>query len=129
MRKYILLPFAIAFISLQLQAQDIPQKLLDEKWVKIMANDSMANFPEADAAFQKYYASYIKEKKKAEMSVQPSVSKMEEEHLNDPETFLIAGYIKWSISIKPFVGSDGRIMPMERRLAIIQAAKNPGSNH
>jgi len=129
MKKFIIVLLTANIFSLHLQAQDIPQSLKQEKWVKIMDNDSAANFLEADASFRKYYASYLKEKNKEENGKQNNNAPAEEEHMKSPEEFLIAGYLKWSINIKPFVLADGMIMPMARRLAIIEASRNKPPAH
>lgn len=109
---------------LHTHAQEIPQKLKQAKWVKIMSNDSTYNFFEAEAEFQKYHASYLKEKKREESRKTVNPSHAEEEHMKSPLELMISKYLDWSVTIKPFVLSDGKILPLSSRLQIINDARN-----
>ena len=66
--KKLLVSATLLFISfLQLNAQQIPQKVQRSKWVKIMANDSAYNFLEAQKEFQVFYTAYLKEQHKEQI--------------------------------------------------------------
>jgi hypothetical protein len=121
MTKFILIILVAMAFSAQVQAQQLPKTLKEEKWVQIMANDSAANYFEAEAAFQKFYTTW-QAKEKAEKAREAN-DPAEEEQRKGPEEYCITAYVKWSGMIKPFVLPDGRIMPMSQRLAIIQEAR------
>ncbi len=121
MRKFILIILLAISFSVQVQAQQLPKALQGEKWVQAMANDSAANYFEAEAAFQKFYTAW-QAKEKAERAREAN-SPAEEEQRKGPEEYCISAFLKWSVMIKPFVLPDGRIMPMSQRLAIIQEAR------
>lgn len=124
MRKFILFSIFTSICFLQSKAQDIPQKVQRSKWVQIMSNDSAYNYFEAREEFKKYYTQFLKEKKKEEAKLErKKSSSSEEEHLENPTELLVADYLRWSIAIKPFVKSDGTIMPLTSRLEIINSAK------
>jgi hypothetical protein len=103
--------------------QQLPKTLREEKWIQIMSNDSSVNYFEAEASFQKFYTAF-RAKENARQNKAGEDAKEEEEHAKSPEEYFIAGYLKWSIAIKPFVLPDGRIMPVGQRLLLIQQARN-----
>lgn len=110
---------------MQAKAQDIPAKIKQAKWVKIMNADSLYNYFEAEAEFQKFYTVYLKEKKKEERKREKSnAASHEEEHLDSPVDLLVSEYFKWNVAIKPFVLANGSIMPLTQRLAIIREIRN-----
>jgi hypothetical protein len=121
MRKFILIVLLAMAFSAQVQAQQLPKALREEKWVQVMANDSAANYFEAEAAFQKFYTAW-QAKEKAEKAREAN-DPVEEEQRKGPEEYCINAFLKWSVMIKPFVLPDGRIMSMSQRLAIIQEAR------
>jgi hypothetical protein len=123
MKKSLLLVLLLFMLSARVHAQNIPAKLKQAKWVKIMSNDSSYNYLEAEAEFQKYYNSYLKEKRKEERRRTVNPSHAEEEHKLSPQELLISKYQEWSVTIKPFVRRDGSIIPLTGRLKIIQDAK------
>jgi hypothetical protein len=116
MKKNILLLLISAVAPLLIKAQ--VQKILQSKWVKIMQNDSLGNYIEAEKDFQKFYTAYLKKEAK-ELKERGNAG---EAHLESQEELLIAGYIKWSVAIKPFVKADGSIMPIQERIEIINEA-------
>lgn len=122
--KKLLFSTTLLFISfLQLNAQQIPQKVQRSKWVKIMANDSSYNFLEAQKEFEAFYKDYLKEMNKEQKRRERNGSSPEEEHMESPVELLVADYLKWSITIKPFVRADGTIIPLSARLVIINENK------
>jgi hypothetical protein len=123
MKKIVLFVLAVSLFFVSMHAQNIPNKLKQARWVKIMSNDSSYNYLEAEAEFQKYYNSYQKEKRKEESRRTVNPSHAEEEHKLSPQEYLISKYQEWSVTIKPFVRKDGSIIPLSARLKIIQDAK------
>ena len=107
----------------QLNAQQIPQKVLRSKWVKIMVNDSSYNYLEAQKEFLSFYSGFLKEERKEQLKKQRNKSSAEEVHLESPLELLVADYLRWSVMIKPFVKADGTIMALTERLAIINNSK------
>lgn len=105
-------------------AQDLPSKLKQAKWVRIMTDDSTYNYLEAEAEFQKFYAAFQKEKIKEAKKRERSKSSAAEEHLETPMDLLVADYLKWCAKMQAFVLADGRIMPLAQRLAIINEVRN-----
>ncbi|MEP7255822.1 MAG: hypothetical protein ABI666_08585 [Ferruginibacter sp.] len=116
MKKTILVLLISTAAPLLIKAQ--VQKILQSKWVKIMQNDSLGNYIEAEKDFQKFYTAYLKKEAK-ELKERSNAG---EAHLESQEELLIAGYIKWSVAIKPFVRYDGSIMPIDERMVIINDA-------
>jgi hypothetical protein len=121
MKRCILMALMVVSFAIQTQAQQLPKSLREEKWVQIMANDSAMNFFEAEAAFKKFHTGWLA-KEKAERAEEAS-NPAGEEQRRGPEEYLIAAYLKWSLAMKPFVLSDGKLMPLTQRLAIIQQAR------
>ncbi|MES2772616.1 MAG: hypothetical protein V4722_00435 [Bacteroidota bacterium] len=124
MKKLLLL--TILFVTTQtsdITAQGISSKLKQAKWVKIMANDSLYNYFEAEAEFKKFHVSFLKEKMREEKRRERKGSSSNEEHLESPEELLVADYLKWAIQIQPFVLANGTIMPLVQRLAIIKQTR------
>ena len=107
----------------QLNAQQVSQKILRSKWVKIMANDSSYNFLEAQKEFQGFYTAFLKEERKEQLKKQRNKSSAEEVHLESQLELLVADYLRWSVMIKPFVNADGTVMPLKERLTIINNSK------
>lgn len=117
------------FCSFQLMAQQVPQKIQRAKWYRIMSNDSSYNYLEAQKEFQGFYKEYLAEQKKEQRRRVRNRSSAEENHLESLTELLVADFLKWSIAIKPFVLEDGTIMPLSKRMSIINEAKKPaGSN-
>ncbi len=106
-----------------LKAQQVPLKVQRSVWVKIMSNDSSYNYLEAQKEFQNFYTGYLKEKKKEERRKERNKASAEEDHLESPIELLVASYLRWAITIKPYVHADGSIIPLTKRLEIIQASK------
>ena len=122
--KKLLLSATLFLISFsQLNAQQVSQRVKRSKWVKIMDNDSSYNYLEAQKEFQVFYTEYLKEKNKEQIRRERSGSSSAEEHLENPTELLVAEYLKWSITIKPFVRANGTIIPLSGRLAIINDNK------
>ena len=119
MKKIILILLIYSASPLFSHAQN--QKILQSKWVKIMQHESSGNFIEADNDFQKFYTSYLK--KKIKSKEESNGASPGEAHLETQEELMIAGYLKWSLGIKPFVRTDGTIMSIEERMAIINEAR------
>ena len=115
MRKIILLLLIYSSAPLLVHAQS--QKLLQSKWIKIMQNETGANYFEADKDFEKFYTSYLK--KQIKSKEENNNASPGEAHMESVEDLLIASYQKWSTGIKPFVRADGTIMPIEQRIAVI----------
>lgn len=121
MSKFIVITLLAMAFSLQTQAQKLPKSLREEKWVQIMTNDSAMNFFEAEAAFKKFHTRWLaKEKAEREEEAENPAS---EEQRKGSEEYLVAAYLKWSLTMKPFVLPDGKLMPLQQRLAIIQEAR------
>ena len=123
MKKLLLSSVLLFVFFLQLSAQQIPQKVQRSKWVKIMTNDSVYNYLEAQKEFQAFYTGYVKEKNREQIRRERNKSSSEEEHLESPVELLVAEYLKWSVTIKPFVRADGTIIPLSERLVIINDDK------
>jgi len=125
MLKYIIL-LLVTLSVYSASAQDI-DKIKNESWVRIMQNDSTVNFFKAQKDFAKFRAQHNKEAAKEEAERRKEVAngerKPNEPHLEDPEEAIMAAYQKWARSIKPFVTADGKIMPLEQRLAITQKGR------
>ena len=114
----------LLFAIVQLNAQQIPQKVQRSTWVKIMSNDSAYNYLEAQKEFQNFYKEYLNEKKRELKRQQRNKTASEAEvHLESPTELLVADFLKWTIMIKPFVRADGSILPLKERLAIINEYK------
>ena len=64
MSKYSFFIMLLLCCCFQLKAQQVSQKVLRSKWVKIMANDSSYNFLEAQKEFQSFYTAFLKEERK-----------------------------------------------------------------
>ena len=89
-----------------------------------MTNDSACNYFDAREESQKYYTQFQKEQKREEAKLErKKSSSSEEKHLENPTELLVADYQRWSIAIKPFVKSDGTIIPLTSRMEIINNAK------
>lgn len=112
----------LSICSLPLNAQQVSQKVQRSTWVKIMSNDSSYNFLEAQKEFQHFYTDFLNEKKKEERRKERNKVSAEEDHLESPAELLVAQYLRWAITIKPYVKADGSIMPLSKRLEIIQTA-------
>lgn len=109
--------------SFHLKAQQVSQKVQRSAWVKIMSNDSSYNYLEAQKEFQIFYTDFLKEKKKEERRKERNKASAEEEHLESPAELLVANYLRWAITIKPYVNADGSIIPLSKRLEIINSTK------
>lgn len=122
--KKIIFPILLTLIfSYQLNAQQITQKVQKSTWVKIMSNDSSYNYLEAQKEFQSFYKDFLKEKKREERRKERNKASAEEEHLESPAELLVANYLRWVITIKPYVNADGTIIPLSKRLEIINKNK------
>lgn len=121
MSKFIVITLLVMAFALPTQAQQLPKSLREEKWVQIMANDSAVNFFEAEAAFKKFHTRWMA-KERAERGAEAE-NPAGEEHKKGPEEYLVAAYLKWSLTMKPYVLPDGKLMPLQQRLAIIQEAR------
>ena len=121
--KQLILSAMLFFSFFQLNAQQIPQKVQRSKWVRIMSNDSSYNFLEAQKEFQSFYTEYLKEQHKEQVKRERNRSSSGEDHIESPVELLVADYLRWSITIKPFVRADGTIIPLSSRLAIINSSK------
>ena len=88
-----------------------------------MSNDSSYNFLEAQKEFQSFYTEYLKEQHKEQVKRERNRSSSGEDHIESPVELLVADYLRWSITIKPFVRADGTIIPLSSRLAIINSSK------
>jgi len=94
-----------------------------------MSNDSAYNYLEAQKEFQGFYKDYLVEQKKEFQKKQRNKSSAEETHLESQTELLVAQFLKWSIGIKPFVLADGTILPLSKRLSIINSAKTANGNN
>ncbi|MEP7165676.1 MAG: hypothetical protein ABI741_13335 [Ferruginibacter sp.] len=122
MNRYCFSMILLLLCSSQLSAQQVSQKILRSKWVKIMSNDSSYNYLEAEKEFEGFYTDFLAEKKK-EQRKQRNRSSAGEDHMESPAELLVAQYLRWSIAIRPFVKADGSIMSLSDRLAIINNNK------
>jgi hypothetical protein len=125
MLKYIILLLAV-FSVYGAGAQGI-DKVKNESWVRIMHNDSTVNFFKAQKDFAKFRAEHNKEAAKEDADRKKEVANGErrpnEPHLEDPEEAIMMAYQKWARSMKPFVTKDGKIMPLEQRMAVTQKGR------
>ena len=101
--------------------------LRNETWVRIMQNDTTVSYFTAKKDFTKFVAQYRKkeaEEKQGEKQPEKSTERIpEEEHLQNPEENAMMAFERWSKSIKPFVMANGKIMPVEQRMAVINREK------
>lgn len=125
MNKHWLLILLILACSLQLNAQQVSQKIQRATWYKIMSNDSSYNYLDAQKEFQGFYKEYQAEQKKEQRRRERNRSTAEESHLESLTELLVADFLRWSVAIKPFVLADGSILPLSKRLAIINENKTP----
>ncbi len=123
MSKFFFLIFLLFVCTFHLKAQEVSQKVQRSTWVKIMSNDSSYNYLEAQKEFQSFYTGFLKEKKKEERRKERNKASAEEEHLESPSELLVANYLRWAITIKPYVNADGSIIPISKRLEIINSSK------
>ena len=111
--------------SLTASAQ-VKNKFQNESWVRIMQNDTSVNYFTARKDFAKFVAEYRKKEAKSQHT-EKVVTKGEEHphesHLKDPESAAILQFQRWSRSVQPFVTSDGKIMPVEQRMALVNKGK------
>jgi hypothetical protein len=123
--KKIFILYMLLFAAQAAYTQQIPNKLVQAKWVKIMNADSVFNFFEAEAEFEKFNISYEKAKAKAERKrAKNNVANEQEAHLESIEELYINPYIIWRENIKPFVLESGAILSITARLAIINSVRN-----
>jgi len=115
--------------SLQLSAQQVPQKIQRATWYRIMSNDSSYNYLDAQKEFQGFYKEYLAEQRKEQRRRERNKATAEESHLESLTELLVADFLKWSIAIKPFVLADGTILPLSRRLAIVTETKKNSSGN
>ena len=101
--------------------------LKNATWIRIMQNDTSVNYFTAKKDFAKFVALHRKkeaeEKQEAKQTSKSTERIPEEEHLQDPEENAIMMFERWSKSIKPFVMRDGKVMPIEQRMALINRGK------
>lgn len=101
-------------------------KLKNQSWMKIMQNDTSINFFKAKKDYVKFKKVYKKQEAKQEAREKkdiPKHSPPNEEHLESPEASLMMAYEKWERSMRPFVTKDGKVMPVEQRLKMVQNKK------
>jgi hypothetical protein len=108
----------------QAQVNDV---LKNATWVRIMHNDTTVNYFVAKHDFAKFVAQHKKEeaqeRNKEKSTANAEERQPNEEHLKSPENAAIMAFQQWSKTIKPFVTADGKIMPVEQRMALVDKRK------
>lgn len=118
-----LIAFILFILPFFANAQELPSKVKQSTWYKIMSNDSSYNYLVAEAEFQEFFTAHQQQKQRNAAQTNRNEQSAEEQHLKDPVESLIANYAEWSISIQPFVLKDGSIMPLKERLKIVSDVK------
>lgn len=96
------------------------EKLKNESWVRIMQNDTSVNYFEANKDFAKFRKQHAKEEAREQKRLErKGVRVPNEPHLENKEELIMNSFVKWSRSMKPFVSEDGKIMPLEKRLELM----------
>jgi hypothetical protein len=122
---------AVTFIfllmcTLAMHAQSA-EELKKSTWMRMMlTNDTTLNYFEAKKDFAKFVAQHKREEalqRANEKAANNTERKPNEEHLESPEDAAIMAFKQWSKAIKPFVMANGKIMPVEQRLAVINKGK------
>lgn len=114
--------FCVCTLALHAQQAD----LKNATWIRIMQNDTSVNYFVAKKDFAKFVSEYhrkeLKEKQK-EQDVVNTEEHRHEEHLKNPLWAAIMAFNQWSKNIRPFVSSDGKIMPIEQRMNLVNRGK------
>jgi hypothetical protein len=105
----------------------VSDDLKNATWVRIMQNDTSINYFVAEKDFEKFRVEHRKVEAQKQAEEKEAANNGEhrpnESHLEDPEQAAIMAFQWWSKSIRPFVGSDGKVMPIEQRMAIVNKRK------
>ncbi len=128
MKTFISTLFIFLFSVVCVKSQDF-SKIKNQSWVRIMENDTSVNFFKAQKDYTKFRKSYLKreakeEKKRKKEMAEKGEHFTYESHLENPEEMVMMRYEQWARSMKPFVSSDGRVMPIEERMKIVNQKKN-----
>ncbi len=124
MKKYLAL-IIISLFTFTVAFGQNASRLKNQSWVRIMQNDTSINFFKAQKDYSKFRLVHEKEETRRESArkkqeLNNSDRLPNETHLEDPEESMMKAYEKWAMSMKPFVNSDGYIMPIEKRLDLIR---------
>ena len=108
-------------------AQKLDDKLANESWVRIMHNDTSVNYFIAKKDFAKFVAEHKKqeaeERKSEHESARVGEEHPKEEHLRSPEDMMIQAFQQWAKSVRAFVTADGKVMPVEQRVAVVNKGR------
>jgi hypothetical protein len=105
----------------------VSDDLKNATWVRIMQNDTSVNYFVAKKDFEKFRVEHRKVEAQKQAQEKKAAGNNDhrpnELHLEDPEEAAIMAFQLWSKSIRPFVGNDGKVMPIKQRMAIVNRRK------
>ena len=127
MKKYLLL-IIIFFLTYTCAIGQNSSRMKNQSWVRIMKDETGVNYFKAQKDYSKFKNLHQKEEAKRiearkKQEAKAGVRIPNETHLEDPEEAVMMAYEKWAKSMKPFVDCKGNVMPIEKRLEMIQTIK------